>query len=212
MEKVLVVAKTHMGQGKACIGGLSLRTCENVRLLLPGDHNHPAATPFDVGQVWNLELRKVRNSRPPHVEDMVVHAQNYAHSLPSLRDTLLQHIQPWHGGLTQLFDGCLQSDGDKVFISRNGGIPSCSTGYWLTTLPLIRRASAFNKTYYTIQSVVHRGADYYRATFAIAYVGFAEPLAEIPANTLVRVSMCRWFKREEYSEERCYLQISGWYL
>ena len=156
MEKVLVVAKTHMGQNRACIGGLSLRTFENVRLLLAGERNHPADTPFD---------------------------------------------------------GCLQSDGnsDKVFISRKGGIPTCSTGYWLTTLPLTR-TSAFNKTYYTIQSVVHKGSDYYRATFVIAYVGFAEPLPEIPANTLIRVSMCRWFKREEYSEERCYLQISGWYL
>lgn len=211
MEKVLVVAKTHMGQGKVCVGGLSLRTLENVRLLLPGERSHAADTPFDVGQVWNLELRRVRNIRPPHVEDVIVNAQSQLGQQHNMRETLLQHIQPWHGGLTQLFDGCLQSDGDKVFISRKGGIPSCSTGYWLTTLPLTR-IIAFNKTYYTIQSVVHRGRDYYRATFAIAYVGFAEPLSEIPANTLIRVSMCRWFKREEYSEERCYLQISGWYL
>jgi hypothetical protein len=48
--------------------------------------------------------------------------------------------------------------------------------------------------------------------FSIPYVGFAEPLSEIPANTLIRVSMCRWWRREEYEEEKCYLQISGWYL
>ncbi|MGH2506295.1 MAG: hypothetical protein ACRDHZ_02595, partial [Ktedonobacteraceae bacterium] len=68
MEQVLVVAKTHMSQGKTCIGGLSLHTFENVRLKLPGDHNHPADTPFDVGQVWKLELRNVTHATPPHIE------------------------------------------------------------------------------------------------------------------------------------------------
>lgn len=211
MEKVLVVAKTHMSQGKACIGGLNLRTFENVRLKLPGERNHPAETPFDVGQVWNLELRNVRDTEPPHVEDVIVSTQNYVHSLPSLLSTLIENVHPWQGGLTQLFDGYLQGDGNKAFISRKGGVPLCSTGYWLPTMPLTH-ALVYGKDCYMVSSLVHKGQDLHRATFSIPYVGFAEPLPEIPAHTLVRVSMCRWFRREDYSEERCYLQISGWYL
>jgi hypothetical protein len=211
MEKVLVVAKTHMGKDKACVGGLSLQTFKGVRLLLPGNHNHPTDTSFDVGQVWNLNLRHSNQCTPPHVEDAIIHAQKQIGQQSNIRGKLLQHIEPWRGGLTQLFDGRLQGERDKCFITRKGGLPSCSTGYWLTTLPLTLTYIR-EKAYYTIHSVVHKEQDYYRATFSIAYVGFAEPLPELPANTLIRVSLCRWWRREEYEEEKCYLQISGWYL
>lgn len=211
MESVLVVAKTHMGGGKACVGGLNLRSGKNVRLRLPGDKSHPENTPFEVGQVWEMALHPISHPRPPHVEDAIIRAQNYVISYPGLRGKLLQHIQPWTGGLTQVFDGFLQGQRDKCFISRSGGIPSCSTGYWRTTIPLTRTCIG-SKDYYAIRSVVHQGKDLYRGTFVIRYVGFAAPLEEIPADALVRVSLARWWRREEYEEERCYLQISGWYL
>jgi|SRR5579885_110174 hypothetical protein len=210
MERVLIVAKTHMGPDKACVGALSLHTFKNVRLLLPGNNNHPADTPFDVGQVWQLDLRRSTHLTPPHVEDMIVYEQKPLGLQTNMRGKLLQHIEPWKGGLTQLFDGCLQSDGNSCFISRKGGIPSCSTGYWLTTIPLTL-TSIHEKAYYAISSVVHKGQEYCRGTFHIRYVGYPDPIAEIPAGTLVRVSLARWWRREEYSEERCYLQISGWY-
>lgn len=50
------------------------------------------------------------------------------------------------------------------------------------------------------------------AMFSIKYVGFAEPINKIPAGTLVRVSLARWWRPTETSEERCYLQLSGWYV
>lgn len=211
MEQVLIVAKTRMGQGKVCIGGLSLRRSENVRLMLPGGTNHPTTTPFEVGQVWNVDLRNIGHVKPPHVEDTMIQAQTYSHAIPSLRDMLIKSIQPWTGGLTQLFDGYLQGDGNKAFISRKGGVPSGSTGYWLPTHPLTH-TPMHGKDYYAINSWVHQGQEIYRANFLIPYVGFAQPLPELPANTLIRVSMCRWFRREDNVEERCYLQISGWYV
>lgn len=211
MEKVLVVAKTHLGPNKFCVGGLSLRACKNVRLLLPGDRHHPLDTPFEVGQVWDLALRAVAHPRPPHVEDMTIREQAYITTHVNLRGQLLQRIQPWKGGLTQLFDGCLQGERGKAFIARNSAVPLCSTGYWLTTIPLTLTRIGY-KAYYTLPSVVHQGQDFYRDTFTIPYVGIPEPLPEIPANTLIRVSLARWWRREEYEEERCYLQISGWYI
>ena len=211
MEHVLIVAKTHMGPGKVCIGGLNLHSYKNVRLRLPGDNPHPFNTPFEVGQLWTMDLRPIAHPKPPHVEDMIFTNHTCITSYPSIREGLLQHVQPWKGGLTQLFDGCLQGYRDKCFISRSGGIPPCSTGYWLTTIPLSRTVVR-GKVYYHINSVVRQGQEFYRATFSIPYVGFASPLPEIPANTLLRVSLARWWRQEEYSEERCYLQLSGWYL
>ena len=40
------------------------------------------------------------------------------------------------------------------------------------------------------------------------------PIKVIPAGTLVRVSLARWWRPEDSEpnfEERCYLQLSGWY-
>ena len=205
------MAKTHLGPSKFCIGGLNLQTCKNVRLLLPGDNHHPLDTPFEIGQIWDLAFYPISHPKPPHLEDVTIRKQSYVTTHISLRNKLLQHIQPWKGGLTQLFDGCLQGKRGKAFISCNSSIPLCSTGYWLTTIPLtLTRIS--NRAYYTIHSVVHQNQDFYRDIFNIPYVGVPEPLSELPADTLIRVSLARWWRREEYDEERCYLQISGWYL
>jgi len=35
---------------------------------------------------------------------------------------------------------------------------------------------------------------------------------QIPADTLLRVSLARWWDNEGRHEERCYLQLSGWYV
>ncbi len=47
-----------------------------------------------------------------------------------------------------------------------------------------------------------------------AFVGFQEPLAEIPAGAVVRISLAHWWRPRDHpeEEERCYLQLSGWFL
>ncbi len=45
----------------------------------------------------------------------------------------------------------------------------------------------------------------------IPFVGLQEPIDEIPAGTLLRVSLARWWSPNENTEERCYLQLSGYY-
>jgi hypothetical protein len=167
-----------------------------------------------IGQIWRLNLRFGGYATPPHVEDTLIVGQEQEQLgvQENMRGELLKHIHPWKGGLTSLFDGCLQGDDrQSVFISQVGGVPKCSTGFWLTTLPLTLHTFD-GRAYYKIDSVVHKGSLISHATYAIRYVGFAEPLLEIPQNTLVRVSLCRWWKKDERTEERCYLQISGWYI
>ncbi len=44
------------------------------------------------------------------------------------------------------------------------------------------------------------------------YVGFESKVDRIPAGTLMRMSLARWWKPEDSDmNERCYLQLSGWY-
>ncbi|MCB9432602.1 MAG: DNA helicase RecQ [Ardenticatenaceae bacterium] len=48
----------------------------------------------------------------------------------------------------------------------------------------------------------------------LTFVGFQEPPEEIPAGTLLRVSLAHWWQPADRSAEepRCYLQLSGWFL
>lgn len=48
----------------------------------------------------------------------------------------------------------------------------------------------------------------------LTFVGFQEPIPEIPAGTLMRVSLAHWWRPAEMTEGelRCYVQISGWFL
>jgi ATP-dependent DNA helicase RecQ len=48
----------------------------------------------------------------------------------------------------------------------------------------------------------------------LTFVGYQEPLPELPAGTLLRVSMSQWWRPDDRPEAelRCYLQLSGWIL
>jgi hypothetical protein len=211
--KVLIVAKTHM-HGGVCVGGLTLDTNRNIRLKPPGRANQSEDTAFEVGQIWELDFYEVAEAKPPHMEDVIVTDQRLVEHISNMRETLMPQIHPWQGGPEQLFDRCLCIKGTSGYISASGSIPRCSTGYWLPD-----RSLSLNKPLIPdMQNDKHhyemlRIADNKRpAMFSIKYVGFAEPINKIPAGTLVRVSLARWWRPTETSEERCYLQLSGWYL
>lgn len=210
MERVLIVAKTQMGS-VACIGGLSLDTNKSVRLLRSDGSNQPMNTLFDVGQVWELDFHRSSQITPPHVEDVFVTKEQYIGQQSNLRTFLIQRVQPWEGGPEKLFNGLLSIDHTKGFISRRSGIPNCSTGYWLPDTELILTYRD-NKPYYEIDYLIRISNDSSRRTLSIKYVGFSDPIPQIRVKCLVRVSLARWWTRSGVNEERCYLQLSGWYL
>lgn len=110
-------------------------------------------------------------------------------------------VKLWSGGIDNLFDGKLQwTSGGSGYISANGGIPENSVGFWMPNRDL-RRNDYNHKVRY---SYPIEGKN-------ISFVGLQNPIDTIPAGTLVRVSLARWWSPDE-SEERCYLQLSGWYL
>lgn len=209
-DRVLIVAKTHMING-VCVSGLTRETNRSIRLLTAHCSHQPADTPYEIGQVWELEYRLIHNIRPPHVEDVQVINARYIAQQPDLCATLLRRVRPWRGDPSQLYDGRLVISNTSACITRSGGIPTCSTGYWLPDRPLML-IHIDNRAYYEVDCERGQQNKQRSGRLRIRYVGFAEPLAEIPAQTLVRVSLARWWRPTDDSAERCYLQLSGWYL
>lgn len=207
MERVLIVAKTHMAND-ACVGGLALETNRNVRLLRPGGQHQPENTPFEVGQIWELDFHQPSRVTPPHIEDVIVTEEHYIGQQPDLRNFLMQRVQPWQGGPDKLFDGMLMIDGTNGYICRRKGIPECSVGYWLPDKSLTMTIK-YNKPAYQISG---ESSSRFGRSFAIKYVGFSNPIYRIPVGSLLRVSLARWWVQSEANEERCYLQLSGWHV
>ncbi len=204
MERVLIVSKTRMSSG-VCVSGLTRATSRSIRLIPPDRHNQPIDTKYEIGQVWDMDFYDVSHTTPPHVEDVIVTNERFVSTVPNIRDLLMQRVQPWQGGPPQLFDGLLLfSSSGKGYVARGKGIPSMSTGYWIPDKPLTK-VHVENKLNYCYNHTTNKD-------YNIAYVGLSEAIDFIPAGTLVRVSLARWWLPEGMNEERCYLQLSGWYL
>jgi hypothetical protein len=214
VARVLIVAKTHMASG-VCIGGLTREGNKSVRLIPSDRRNHPADTPYDIGQVWDLDFHPSPEVIPPHVEDVIVTKERYIAQVPNLLETLTQRVQPWKGSPNQLFDDLLTISDGRGYISENRVVPNVSTGFWLLDKPLILNYPHGNpKPFYrsdfeieVVNTLLLR-----RGVLNIPYVGFAPPIDQIPAGTLIRVSLARWWAPDGTNEKRCYLQLSGWYL
>jgi putative nucleic acid modification protein with dual OB domain len=207
VERVLIVAKTRMNNA-ACVSGLTINTNKSIRLLRSNGFNQQVNTPFEVGQVWELDFHPSSKIIPPHIEDVIVTRERFIGQYANLYSILIERVQPWQGEPDQLFDALLIIDKMSGYISKSRGIPKCSTGYWLPNRAL-NFTQKNEKPYYQIKYDMY---NHYLGTLSIPYVGFANPIQYIPANTLIRVSLARWWMPSGVDDERCYLQLSGWYL
>jgi hypothetical protein len=207
VERVLIVAKTRMNNA-ACVSGLIMDTNRSIRLLRSNGFNQQENTPFDVGQVWELDFHPSSKIAPPHIEDVIVTRERQIGYYEDLSTILKQSVRPWQGGPEQLFDGLLVIDNFSSYISQSTEAPKCCTGFWLPNRPL-HLILKNEKPYYQIKYDMH---NHYQRTLSIKYVGYADPIKYIPVNTLVRVSLARWWMPPGVDEGRCYMQLSGWYL
>ena len=184
---VIIVAKTHMSNA-ACVGGV-LANGRSVRLLNEYGYNQDSDSKLEVGEVYTITFNERDYNRPPHVEDILVTSMSYKFAFPSIQkmvDYLTDklNVTIWRGSPDSLFDGKLQW-------THNG------SGY-------ISERIFYEKVRYNYPSV--------SGWRSLPYVGFNEPIDTIPSGTLVRVSLARWWDRKGETEERCSLQLSGWYL
>lgn len=216
---VIIVSKTHM-YSAACVGGV-LANGKFVRILDEKGYNQPENTDYEIGDVWSIEYIEQEERRPPHVEDILVSNCIFKFKF-STQQRMVEHlieklkIKIWKGAIEKLFDGKLQwTSGGSGYISENGEIPENSVGFWISDKNLTRRDynEKIRYSYPFIQDTVDVGGlevSGQRQWRNIPFVGFQEPVNKIPAGTLVRVSLARWWTPGE-DEERCYLQLSGWY-
>jgi len=204
--EILIVAKTRMTGPFCCVGGLELKTNRSVRLLQSNGQNMPENFPVEVGEVWEMEYTPRPNPRPPHVEDVLVTKFQYLRRQPNLRAFLQPRVQVWRGGPEQLFGGklCATPSGSG-YVCAKAGLPDRSTGYWMPdrTLEKVEQNGRIRYLYPTAQGIR-----------SFPFVGLAKPVERLLAGTLLRVSLARWWRPEADpdAEERCYLQLSGWYL
>lgn len=203
--KVLIVAKTRRGGG-ACVGGIA-EDGRSVRLVaLDAATNEHAGLEYEVGEVWEIEAAPDPNIIPPHVENIVVsHAQRLRRS-QKLEEAIHRHTPPVSGSPDNLFEGLLQATPvGALYISKRAGLPQHSTMFWTPDQPLQLDCEGKRIRYRYPTSDGGR---------TLTFVGFQEPLAEIPAGTLLRVSLAHWWRpKEKPGEElRCFVQLSGWFL
>ena len=217
MSLVLIVSKTKMHDGRVCVGGIDLENHVSVRLQDKyGYHETEDFCEYEVRDVWNIDYEK-NSTRPlPHCnEDVNVNKKQKERVLRddcSMLDVLKDiNFNYYEGGIQNIFSGMMMTnENGKMYISLPN-VPDHSTCFWVCDKPLSRKifTTSDNKQniFYQYPSIK------FRYGIQIKYVGLEQPQELIPAGTLIRLSLAHWW-RPDYKpneEERCYLQLSGWY-
>ncbi len=210
--RVLIVAKTRMGGG-ACIGAIT-ETGKSVRLIpFNADPHDGANREYKVGDIWEISAEPVPASEliPPHNENIVVHKKRRLRTTKDTKD-LVSAIEllmpPKTGHPCELYDGLLKTTSSgSLYLPPRGDVPSYSTTFWRPNKPLV------------LESEQQRNPRYrYRTESGgctLTFVGYQRPVPEIiPAGTLLRVSLTQWGRPRNTPnlEERCSVQLSGWFL
>jgi hypothetical protein len=202
--RILILSKTQM-HGSLCVGGISLNDMRPVRLLQSNGSYQPLNTPYQIGQVWELTFQPEQNPIPPHIEGVCVQqGGTFVQDQDNLKDFLIANALIWRGAPAKMFGGLLRATGNGAgYISQAGGVSDRSTGFWISDKDVTFNQDDGKSRYlYSQLSGISR----------IPYVGTEAPIGTIPAGTLIRVSLARWWPEDDPSrEQRCYLQLSGWY-
>ena len=201
---ILIVAKTKWGE-YFCIGGIELQTNNYIRLMDLNGGYQPANTPFKVGQIWNVTYIATPG-QPPHVEDVRITAAKYI-DIVMPKQYILDNCTIWQGDLNNIYDSKLEWENGKGFLNNPKNLPKNSVGFWQNDKDLIRNYS-YNKYNYS-----YSYNNIFKRDKKMPYKGDIQPIETIPAGTLIRVSLAKWWSPTDRPdiEKRCYLQLSGWY-
>lgn len=203
--RIAIVAKTYMRGERVCVGGAETESGELIRLLPPGGGNWPQNVAFQIGEVWEADVSRVRQLQPPHVENHIVRNQQRVGHQGDLRGWILNQCNIWRGDRNSIFDGCLSYwASGKGFVEAGPRIPAHSVGFWILPFDI----ECHDATYFRVRNGLLPNA----RRFAVKYVGLANPMSRLSAGTLVRLSLARWFAfPDDPMTQRCWLQLSGWY-
>jgi len=205
MEKILITSKTRKGKA-ACVGGLIISNNRFVRLLNPGNWDQYADTDFDIGDIWEISFTDRQNIEPPHIEDIIIHSKSYIGKIDNFTNFILNSgIKIFRGIPNNIFNGLLGwTSLGSGYIENKNNLPNNSVGFWISDKDL--RLDDDGKHY------IYPSSSIFSRIKRFPYVGFEPKIQIIPKGTLMRISLARWWKPEESEmNERCYLQLSGWY-
>ncbi len=203
-QRVAIVGKTRMKNG-VCIGGLLDDTGQPVRLLPVGHTCHSESTQFEIGELWEVDLRRRVPVAPPHVEDHDEWNADFVDQIEDIEEYIRERIDPTVGAASSLFEGRVDFRATgTAYIDVNKRLPGNSVEFW--ELPR------------DLHYDPYRGKARYRmagsSPLLVTYVGVADPVSVIEAGVLVRVSLARpWVSGFDAAERtRCSLQLSGWFV
>ncbi len=203
--RILIVAKTRRGAG-ACVGGIT-EAGQSVRLIASdAATNERAGLEYEVGEVWEIDSAPDPDIVPPHVENLIVRCPRRLRRSQKVTETIHRFMPPLAGGPEKLFDGLTQAtSAGGLYIAERTGLPHRSTMFWAPDQPLRLDSEGKRLRYRYPTSDGGR---------TLTFVGFQEPVSEIPAGATLRVSLAHWWRPKERPTEelRCFVQLSGWFL
>lgn len=201
--EVIILSKTHFGNN-VCVGGMVVNNNQYVRLLNPGGWYQFSDTPLNIGDIWDINFTTSSNLRAPHTEDVIIQSQRFVRRIESISQFILNKpLNIWQGNVNNIFDGKLNwaSSGAGYLSSNINNYPNQSVGFWISDKPL----NYENDHYF------YPGNNSFTKR-KLKYKGIPSAIKVIPAQTLLRVSLAKWWKPQDSNiEDRCYVQLSGWY-
>ncbi len=213
MTRVLIVGKTIM-KNQRCVGALGLNNNRSYRLLSAQGYNFPANTDFNIGQIWDLDLKAETRVKPPHTEDHRILRQRLVRTLssPQIRRFLEDRVNAPYVLPPQLFDNGIRfTSRKKALVFQYGKVPPYSTGFWKFRRALHISSDEKGKARYLYcnndSSCDSSDED---LVLDVRYVGCDAPPVFIPAGALLRFSLSRKYRAAKYFGY--WLQLSGWFL
>lgn len=203
--EILITSKTHKGKA-ACVGGLILKDNRMVRLLNPGNWDQYGDTDLNVGDIWDIQFTDRKDVEPPHIEDIIIQDKKYLRNIGDISQHLLNcGVTIYSGSPTNIFNGRLGWTGSgSGYVSGTINLPANSVGFWISDKDLTLESDGEHYKY-PASRLYPKGKQF-------KYVGFETAIPVISSGTLMRISLARWWKQPDKDiEERCYLQLSGWY-
>lgn len=216
MAEVLIVSKTRMYEGRVCVGGIDVTN--NVPLRLhdqDGYHETQESCEYEIRDVWEIVYLPNKRRPLPHSNEDVNVLSKKKKGVLSKEYGIFDVLQKYNfhyneGNIENIFNRLIKStENGKMYISHSG-VPNHSTCFWVCDKDLFKKE--FQKD--GKQSIVYKYPHpNYRYGIQIKYVGLEPSIDCIPKGTLIRLSLAHWWKPNDKpdEEERCYLQLSGWY-
>lgn len=211
MSKVLIISKTKMAQQRVCVGGVDVEKHHSIRLMNEnGYHETSDECPYHIFDVWDLNYNTASSRPLPHsLEDVSVFQRKKLGVLKkdiNVIDLLKKsEINVYNGNINNVFNGCLKSTNNGSLFISEPDVPNHSTCFWICDKDIERRDHE-GKIRFNYKDGIHKWG------YNIPFVGLEDnPLDVIPQSSLIRLSLSHWWSPDD-TEERCYLQLSGYFL